>query len=979
MFVYRSHCNAVKVRYRAMASAKALANLVSSSRGGLGDVVGRGVSDESVLEEELERYLPDLVREHKAGEHAKLPPPPPTTKTSANPATKLSAFLEEVSTTLGFPNEDVTAPFAKARSVLTSYLAVDFRGTRDSLKRLLSDEAARQLLLADLWQFHRSERLYLLQAMKQVVCCNVIDDGSATYSIYKRIYDKAKARGLKSSLINRLEDGLLHKIASDGNSSHGSAASSPRQESLMVHYHLRELSEILQILIVYVHVEDEEGDGAVTPAEFLQLSRACQVHGFGSRPLVENKEVAADDKELLESVGQLESLLLISIIGKLSRQKWSAGSQRQTLNEADKVIWSFGNVRAHGPVMLAWMLANYPTWRQSPDEPKYKVMGEKAVLELDVLGFLAAALEGSDALAPTVASVAHCAVYSLVSLLLESFDHERFDDGALHRLVCLLLRTPPAATDFWSEAGREDDEESGGGLGAVVDRALSRFPADLDCGLALLAALARAGPSSANQVLATLRTLGVYAEPVEEVGSHEVENLAAHSMVFRAVTARRPRKGGQVVVIPGGTAAATDGRHFLWRVQYDGLALLLREVEDAVSKVSTGVRNLSPEKLRTTVLIANLLEGLLLNVTSTAGLVADLSGACFALVGRFSQVQNPPIELLASCVRSLSFVARERPQPVWERLSEMGIFPFIVKSHLRETNSIANSVVDVNPGLVGALLAQQECVRGVYPLTNAFLDLLLACASPAMSDGNNDNQQQTGGHWHPTAPSVLYVINDLFPSFQNWAFSTPGDRERLGQKILRVCLLILENSDYNRDGGADDGDDDGGGGGRRIRRHQDLVLEALSAPAPNSVLLAIASTGDRTIQALWEAQSSVDSGVGLELSELVNLSLRVLDAILLLRHRQNGEGPWGDEEGIKSRIVCPRFLLTVAHYVYHQQSCQVPVSAIRLLATVARMFPRSMLACFGNDAEAIRDILLHRLESKTEDINLKLAIVKFFT
>ena len=39
----------------------------------------------------------------------------------------------------------------------------------------------------------------------------------------------------------------------------------------------------------------------------------------------------------------------------------------------------------------------------------------------------------------------------------------------------------------------------------------------------------------------------------------------------------------------------------------------------------------------------------------------------------------------------------------------------------------------------------------------------------------------------------------------------------------------------------------------------------------------------------------------------------------------------------------------------------------------------SILACLGNDAEALRDILIHRLESQTESISLKVAILKFFT
>ena len=49
------------------------------------------------------------------------------------------------------------------------------------------------------------------------------------------------------------------------------------------------------------------------------------------------------------------------------------------------------------------------------------------------------------------------------------------------------------------------------------------------------------------------------------------------------------------------------------------------------------------------------------------------------------------------------------------------------------------------------------------------------------------------------------------------------------------------------------------------------------------------------------------------------------------------------------------------------------------MSTVATILPMSLLACLGTDAEAIRDILIHRLQAQTEDILLKIAIVKFFT
>ena len=72
-------------------------------------------------------------------------------------------------------------------------------------------------------------------------------------------------------------------------------------------------------------------------------------------------------------------------------------------------------------------------------------------------------------------------------------------------------------------------------------------------------------------------------------------------------------------------------------------------------------------------------------------------------------------------------------------MTETGIFPFMVGDN------------DVSPGTVGALLAQHECVRGVYPLTTAFIDLLLACINEDTAD--------------IVRPSVIFVIQ-VRTSFQ---------------------------------------------------------------------------------------------------------------------------------------------------------------------------------------------------------------------
>jgi hypothetical protein len=83
---------------------------------------------------------------------------------------------------------------------------------------------------------------------------------------------------------------------------------------------------------------------------------------------------------------------------------------------------------------------------------------------------------------------------------------------------------------------------------------------------------------------------------------------------------------------------------------------------------------------------------------------------------------------------------------------------------------------------------------------------------------------------------------------------------------------------------------------------------------------------------------------------------------------------------VSSRVCSPSthgsgsFLLTVAHYVHLVQSCDVPVTATRLLAALAAAFPMSLLACLGQeDAEAVRDAIVFRLESHTQDARLKVV------
>ena len=296
-------------------------------------------------------------------------------------------------------------------------------------------------------------------------------------------------------------------------------------------------------------------------------------------------------------------------------------------------------------------------------------------------------------------------------------------------------------------------------------------------------------------------------------------------------------------------------------------------------------------------------------------------------------------------------MAVENPRLVWERLSETGLFPFITRSPLGGVSSSGNTA-DINSGLVGALQAEQECVGGEYPLTSAFLDLLLACVEDEMEDGGpaiNGN--------HPTAASVIYLIQDVLPSSQQWFFQEPAEKFVLNRKILALCGTILAT------------------GSGKLR---DVVRRVLRLPVPMQTVMEIVGTGDRVIQSCIERQATWDFGLGNELSALVAAAMTVFETIL--------SGSSLEELGDLNHTLCSpasgrraHFLLTISHYIYHPHSCDLPVSAMRLLSTIARMFPMSLLACLGGDAEAVKDALIYRLGSLTENAHLKIAIVDFFS
>ena len=197
------------------------------------------------------------------------------------------------------------------------------------------------------------------------------------------------------------------------------------------------------------------------------------------------------------------------------------------------------------------------------------------------------------------------------------------------------------------------------------------------------------------------------------------------------------------------------------------------------------------------------------------------------------------------------------------------------------------------------------------------------------------------------------MLSEVLPHYSQWRYTSPRDRDTIASLAL-TAVLHHSSSEAG-------------------------LRTMASDPGLARALLGIASTGDRVIQTLLEHQTSWELGRGTQLVEVVQLALSLLHK--LLTEPEAGasvmSGPVGHAVRSPPAGARSHFLLTLAHYTYFHHRPELATAAIRLLASISRESGQvSVLACLGPAAPAVKDQLLSRLESSTEDIRLKMAIIE---
>ncbi|XP_034753091.1 nucleoporin NUP188 homolog [Etheostoma cragini] len=837
--------------------------------------------------------------------------------------------------------------------LLQCYLQEDYRGTRDSLKVVLKDERQSQALLLKVADYYYEERMCLLRCV--LLLLTYFQDERHPYRPeYSNCVNK-----LEKDLVSRYQSQFenLFKAEAPTWETHGNLMTE-RQVSLWFLQCLKEQSLLLEIIFLYYAYFE------MSPSDLLSFTKMFKEQGFGLRQT--NRHLVDKSMDsLVDRIGYLSSLILvegmdIDFLHKCAledcTEQHQFSSAPDVIKEMDQLLLTFGDIPHHGPVLLAWVLLRH-TLRPDESSPVVRRIGNTA-LQLGVFKYISTMLKGLGVSGNNcTASTAKMCIYGLLSFVITSFEEESLQtDGVatqcshLIDAACEVLSAPSLAEVFW-------EMKPNMGLGMILDSAVGMFPHKIGPLLQLLTALL-SNKSTVKKVYNFLDKMSFYTQ----VYKHKPNDIISKDdeTLWRRQTPKLlyPLGTGQTNLwMPQGVLGQVmiggeQGYVVRWEHSYSSWTLFTCEVEMLLHVVSTADVIAHCARVKP---ILDLVHKIISTDWTVSDCLLPLTSRIYMLLQRLTSVINPPVDVIASCVNCLTVLAARMPGKVWSSLHHTGFLPFA-------SNPLTNmaqclSAEGMKAGNYGNLLVQIEQPRGEYAVTIAFLRLVTTLVKGQLGSTQNKG----------LIPCVLLVLKEMLPTYHKWRYNTYGVRERIGCLILELIHAILNLSPEGEDQGS-------------TPTLQSLCIYSLANTEAGQAVVNIMGVGVDTIDMVLAAQPSScgSEGPGQILIQTVKLAFSVTNNVIRLKPPSDVVSPL--EQALTQHGGHGNNLIVVlAKYIYHKHDPALPRLAIQLLKRLATVAPMSVYACLGNDAAAIRDAFLTRLQSKTEDMRIKVMILEFLT
>nr|XP_033817901.1 nucleoporin NUP188 homolog isoform X1 [Geotrypetes seraphini] len=830
--------------------------------------------------------------------------------------------------------------------LLQHYLQEDYRGTRDLIKPMLQDERQSQALILKIADYYYEERMCILRCVLHLL--TYFQDERHPYRMaYQRCVDKLE----KELVIKyRKQFEALYKAEAPTWETHGNLMTERRASRWFLQC-LREQAMLLEI--IFLHFAYFE----MSPVELLTFSRIFKEQGFGRRQT--NRHLLDESMDpIVERIGYFSGLILVegmdmdslhecALDDRTQQHQFACGGQ--VCQDIDDLLMTFGDIPHHAPVLLSWALLRHTLSPEDSSDVSRRI-GSIAI-QLNVFHYLTQMLKLLSSGGNNCTSSTACmCIYGLLSFALTSLEeHTLGNQQDIINTACGVLAAPSLPEVFWST-------EPNMGLGILLDSVYGMFPHHLSPLLQLLTALV-SDKSTAKKVYNFLDKMSFYTElyrhKPHDVISHEDETIwrrQAPKLLYAL------GMGQTNLRIPQGTVGQVmpeeQGYLVRWEYSYSSWTLFTCEIEMLLHVVSTADVIQHCQRVKP---IIDLVHKVISTDVSIADCLLPITSRIYMLLQRLTTVINPPMDFVASCVNCLTVLASRIPAKVWTDLHHTGFLPFV-------TNPLSSTTLmsaeGMNAGGYGNLLMRIEQPQGEYRVTNAFLRLVTTLVK-----GQLGSTQSRG-----LMPCILFVLKEMLPSYHRWRYNSHGERERIGCLILELIHAILNLCPETNPHSSS------------TPSLQSLCVFSLANTEAGQAIIHIMGIGVDTIDVIVAAQlgSGGSQGQGQLLIQTVKLAFSITNNVIRLKPPSDIVSPL--EQALTQHGAHGNNLIAVlAKYIYHKHDPALPRLAIQLLKRLATVAPMSVYACLGCDAAAIRDAFLTRLQSKIEDIRVKVMILEFLT
>ncbi|OXU27052.1 hypothetical protein TSAR_008593 [Trichomalopsis sarcophagae] len=838
-----------------------------------------------------------------------------------------------------------------AWDLVCNFMLYEYRNCAETFASQLTDLTSMRALIEQIWSFYYTERITLIKCLKLMVEYRE-NDKHPHSSQFLKFFDEVLLGSLLESVRKQIE--ALKYI------------NPPVRSQLFNDEHLhqlynssliemRELLHIFTVILYEVHVAE---------------SHFVNIYGsISGEPRRLTSTKSHEDKETLarkiQDIQYSQTALLIvglDMMKHAGMEDWIR-DLRGSIQDIMEHKCMRDSSPQDGPLLLAWMLANYAIEPDNADTfNRFRPFGIRAI-QLNVFYYLQGLLNSEMLKEKTqYAITVRGSIYNLLTLLCAFVDDDKFDSfPGVFEACAATLSFPEAAERFWQEKPEE------AGLWPIVKYAIQWFPYRFKPLTCIMTGLASASSSSASKTIEVLENLPSVTLEISRRNFssdwqrrpyandciiHKNEFNIPLNCVYQKLNSTQQRKltKDEHEVILFKTKAN------YWNAIHHKIELLLLEATGGIANLSEA-SNLLPDQVAVGF---GLLEALLateVDVSSSMVIPTELS---FEVINRFSYPDLPLniYKVVASCIKVSSKLVLRYPEDVLSRMRS-GVYPRF-DDRYQKTTEFAQAV-SFDGGLIASWLSSIETIQHTYPILDAYLDTL---SNYLMSRYSKE------ALYAVEIPGMIMLLQSVLPKLESWYFSSETERVELWLKSVYCLHRALDVTPGKKDESRSEL--------RRIVTYNLLHLE------PRHALLKLVRTGEKTLRNKMMSETDWIAGKGFKVMKSVQLALSVINRLLMYRKNlglgMDERSPL--EAALYASPSLPNALLivpTIVDYLYVWFSPALQAMAVRLLKKFAEGFSMSLLVCMGMDGTAIRETFASRLMSPTCGAEVKVAILELVT